>query len=1259
MIHRLLQVFADTVAINRKTERRRSLRQRPNSRFAEILEIRDLLAVDAMLVKDINTVPSIAHSNPRNFTSTGSLTFFTAANLETGDELWSTDGTPGGTRLVKDIRPGTQSSSSSRLVNVSGTLYFAANDGANGLELWKSLGTPETTTLVKNIRPGAASATPSQLTNVNGSLYFTANDGSSGYTLWKTDGSPTGTVIVKDFPTNPMVQDLTVFNGSLYFTTASGLWKTDGTASGTEEVAHLGIGVQQLTKSGDSLFFVNNGDAMGKELWKIDGTGNVDQVSDIASGYLSSNPGNLTDVNGTLYFRATDGNNGYELWKSDGTESGTLLVKDFFPGANNSGYPTNLVNVNGTLFFTANNGTNGNELWTTDGTEAGTRMLTDLNTTVDEGAKSLTNVDGTLFFVAAPDGQKVLFKLDGSTPLRIKEYQSNLPVSLSNINGKLFFAADDGSVGQEPWLSDGTAAGTQLLRDVRFGSLGSTPSKLTTVGGTLFFSADDGSEAGRELWKTDGTETGTAKVREINSVGNANPDRMTNVSGTLFFIADDGINGFELWKSDGTTAGTQLVKDIRTGTLGSNPKYLTNINGTLFFSATDPTNGEELWKSDGTATGTVLVKDIRAGSSSSTISYLTNVNGALFFRATNGVTGLELWQSDGTVTGTNIVRDIRPGTLGSGARALVNVNGTLFFRANDGTSGYELWKSDGSPGGTSLVKDIRSGGAGSNPLLLTNSNGTLFFQAHDGISGYELWKSDGSSSGTVLVRDINVGSNHSFARQLTNVGGTLFFEANNPASGGYALWKSDGTAAGTSLILDVNTTSAAQSVSNMTNLNGTLYFRGLNPNGALWLSDGTTAGTRPLRTLVNNYLVDSMDLNPPAVVNDTLYYSVKYDLGSELHKLNENRHVGITINPNVIMENAGSNAFVGSLTTTDVNAGDSFSYTLAAGINDTDNAAFTIDGAALRAISGFDYETRNTYAIRLRSTDQQGLWIERTFNVTVSDINEAPHNITLSTSSVPENQPAGVTVALISSADQDAGNTFSYQLVAGAGDTDNSFFTIEGNTLKTTGSFDYEEMNTRSIRVRTTDQGGLSFEKTLIVNIVNVTELGGIDVQLGLTQRSYVRYLDILFDRPDDLLDMINNQRFQLIRSDLNGINPVNIPLSNSMFTAVGNSARIDFGIQGIGGNRNSNVGDGYYELAVDMDGDGAFESKRYFYRLLGDVNGDRKVDSLDTGLVLGALGSTNSERDGNGDGIVSAIDRTLVQRAIGRKLKDGLFTHD
>ena len=195
---------------------------------------------------------------------------------------------------------------------------------------------------------------------------------------------------------------------------------------------------------------------------------------------------------------------------------------------------------------------------------------------------------------------------------------SSGPSQMVAIGSISYFAADDGVNGLELWKSDGTAAGTVLLADINPGSAGSNPTGsnpnrlLTNVNGTLFFRANDGTH-GTELWKSDGTAAGTVLVKDIYpGSASSSPYDLTNVNGTLFFAADDGTHGYQLWKSDGTAAGTVLVKDFNYPNWWSAPAGLTDVNGTLFFSADDGTHGYELWKSDGTSAGTVLVSDLAA-----------------------------------------------------------------------------------------------------------------------------------------------------------------------------------------------------------------------------------------------------------------------------------------------------------------------------------------------------------------------------------------------------------------------------------------------------------------------------------------------------------------------------------------------------------------------------------------------------------------------------------------------------------------------
>jgi ELWxxDGT repeat protein len=163
----------------------------------------------------------------------------------------------------------------------------------------------------------------------------------------------------------------------------------------------------------------------------------------------------------------------------------------------------------------------------------------------------------------------------------------------------LFFVGSDSVHGQELWKSDGSAAGTTLVKDLNVNpveEISSYPHRLTPVGGTLFFVADDGVH-GFELWKSDGTAAGTTLVKDIIPADRraTPPGPLTAVGNTLFFRADDGVHGAELWTSDGTPGGTALVQDLNPGAASADPSDFTRIGTTVFFSAQTPTTGMELW----------------------------------------------------------------------------------------------------------------------------------------------------------------------------------------------------------------------------------------------------------------------------------------------------------------------------------------------------------------------------------------------------------------------------------------------------------------------------------------------------------------------------------------------------------------------------------------------------------------------------------------------------------------------------------------
>jgi|GEM_PF-1432136 len=204
----------------------------------------------------------------------------------------------------------------------------------------------------------------------------------------------------------------------------------------------------------------------------------------------------------------------------------------------------------------------------------------------------------------------------------------------------------------------------------------------------------------------------------------------------------------------------------------------------------------------------------------------------------------------------------------------------------------------------------------------------------------------------------------------------------------------------------------------------------------------------------------------------------------------------LALSSSTVAENQAANTTVGTLSTTDPNAGNTFTYSLVSGAGSTDNASFNVSGSTLRTSAAFNFEAKSSYSIRLRTTDQGGLTYDKAFTITVTNVNETPTDLALSNGSVAENAAVNTTVGTLSATDPDAGSTFTYALVTGTGSTDNASFNLSGNTLRTSAAFNFEAKSSYSVRLRATDQGGLTYDEVFTINVTNVNETPT-DIQLS------------------------------------------------------------------------------------------------------------------------------------------------------------------
>ncbi len=189
---------------------------------------------------------------------------------------------------------------------------------------------------------------------------------------------------------------------------------------------------------------------------------------------------------------------------------------------------------------------------------------------------------------------------------------------------------------------------------------------------------------------------------------------------------------------------------------------------------------------------------------------------------------------------------------------------------------------------------------------------------------------------------------------------------------------------------------------------------------------------------------------------------------------------GISLNRSNVAENAPGGTLVGRFLAQDVDKDDAHTFFLLAG---QDSGAFQLNGDQLLTQTPFDYETKNSYTVRVKVTDSGDASYEQDVTVTVEDRNDAPSAVNLSNNRVGENLPAGTVVGALSSTDPDAGDTHTYALVPGPGSNGNGAFSLNGGTLSTAASFDYERQTGYSVRVRSTDQEGASLEQSLFVAV--------------------------------------------------------------------------------------------------------------------------------------------------------------------------------
>ena len=403
-------------------------------------------------------------------------------------ELWATDGSR--SWRVANINPG-GSSNPEGMTALNGRVYFTADDGAHGVELWMTDG--RGAYLVRDIVwESALGSYPGEpLVVFRGELYFAADDPYwPRRALWKTDGTWEGTVELKS------VHEVA--------------WP--------REFGVIGEGLEQ------ELYFSGWTEAEGLELWRSDGTASGTVfVADVCPGTCDSGPGDFVELGGWVYFIARCEDRADRLWRTDGTT--TELVTGY--GDARAYSPTRFGDE---IYFEVMSGTE-SRLWKTDGTAEGTRMVTTPDMLDGFRYPSLFGVlDGTLFFQTDDGTSLSVWKIaEGETaPVLVKSsmleetwYCFGPTVPFTPYHGEVYFKGTDSTHGCELWKSDGTEGGTTMLADLNPDGDGAA-FDLTIVNGRLLFGARASGttpEPGARLWATDGSAAGTSVIADVKFCG--------------------------------------------------------------------------------------------------------------------------------------------------------------------------------------------------------------------------------------------------------------------------------------------------------------------------------------------------------------------------------------------------------------------------------------------------------------------------------------------------------------------------------------------------------------------------------------------------------------------------------------------------------------------------------------------------------------------------------------------------------------------
>lgn len=681
--------------------------------------------------------------------------------------------------------------------------------------------------MIKDLMDQNNSSTPTILHINNDLMYITARNNKQVLELMVIDiKDSTLTPLGVDYTNdriNPSSMRFFEFKGKTYFLSSSsfsrcGLWVTDGTANGTSKRMELEMNsVDYHAVTSDFIFVSARTDSTGRELFVINSsTDSAYLVKDIYRGKTDANPQDMVADSNRIFFSASDSAHGKEVWVSDGTESGTHLVSDVYTGTG-AGNPSVLFVYKHDIYFKARNPSTGYyHIW--------------------------RSVDNDTSVVSFLDKDSSLIS------------QINDPVICNDI---LYFAGNRVTYGNEIYRTDGTRAGTYVVKDLDPGYNTSAPADLVCLtNGKILFTQEI--DKGRELYVTDGTSSGTYLTRDLFPIQtDAFISNMTGSDSTLFFSAHekDKYQDLELYVyRDGKN---YRIKDIYEGLTSSSPSNFYPYKGGVFLTADDGKIGREIWYSDGTTSGTKVFFDVSARTPDNVIKDIAAIPGGVIFNASTPSIADEAWTFNANSGEIKNLIDYKTTTPGQ-PRNFMSTQGGVYYSILPGSFDMEINYYDFSTG---KIEEILDNGYKNVVGNFKHTNNKFFYTLHVSLLD-NIWVYDENTKSTsVVTSSIQPNGFGATASKLTVVGDRVFFTADNYTEG-VELYVTDGTKSGTKLVKDIYPDYYDSRPLDLCSYRDSLllFTATTSSSRELYITDGTSANTRIVKSSANSGPMGSREM---------------------------------------------------------------------------------------------------------------------------------------------------------------------------------------------------------------------------------------------------------------------------------------------------------------------------------------------------------------------------------------------------------------